>query len=75
MPDYSVDVQNVEEGEVRVSVTGTVDGVSVSATVMRDDLPKTKRGRVEAMERALVFSYRERRVAVSRGGKTVSVED
>ncbi|GEM_PF-5439263 len=39
MPEYSVDIQHTEGNDNRVSVTGTVNGRSVAATVLRGDVP------------------------------------
>lgn len=57
MPEYDVMVQNVEENEENVSVTGTVNGRSVAAVVRSQKVPSSGNGRVKALDEALVDAY------------------
>ena len=57
MPEYDVMVQNVEENEENVSVTGIVNGRQVAAVLNAKRVPASGNGRVKVLDDALVDAY------------------
>lgn len=57
MAEYDVLIQNVEENEDLISVTGLVNKVQVAAVVKQARVPRTKRARAEALDNALVDAF------------------
>ena len=38
MPKYSIDIHNIENGDIRVTASGTVNGVNVPAVIMVEEV-------------------------------------
>lgn len=57
MADYDVLIQNVEENEDLISVTGLVNKTQVAATVKRGLVPSKPSERVKALDNALVDAF------------------
>lgn len=60
MAEHEVYIQNVEENEEAVSVTGSVDGRQCAAVIRKAVLPKTKAQKQQVYADALAADYHKR---------------
>ena len=74
MPDYVVEIGNIEESIDNVSVTGTVNGYQCACVLNKRALPEDAKERQTAIDKGLVRAFVERpKAAPHAGGRVVSL--